>query len=113
MEIVKKSKAKKTQSFSSTTVWEYMMKDNDINGAVAEIHGRYPDKGRVVNKESKELVFVIKGKGRLIVEGKEIRFQAGDLLLIEPGERYFWQGKMKLFMANTPRWRSEQHKLVK
>lgn len=113
MEFVKKSQAKKFKSISSTTIWEYEMEDGQINGAIAEINGRYPEKGRVVNEESKELVFVLEGKGRLVVEGKEIRFGKGDLLLISPGERYFWQGKMKILMANTPKWRKEQHEFVK
>ena len=112
MEIVRKSKAKKFKSVSSTTIWEYEMKDGQINGAIAVIDGRYPEKGRVVNEESKELVFVLEGKGRLVIEGKEIKLHEGDLLLIEPGERYFWQGKMKIFMANTPKWKPEQHKFV-
>ncbi|MBL7159918.1 cupin domain-containing protein [Candidatus Microgenomates bacterium] len=112
MEFVKKSKAKKFKSVPSTTVWEYEMKDEEINGAIAKINGRYPEKGRVVNEESKELVFVLEGKGRLVIEGKEIQFQKGDFLLILPGERYFWQGKMKIFMANTPKWKPDQHKFV-
>lgn len=112
MELVKKSQAKRFKSFLSTTIWEYQMKDDQLSGAVAQINGRYPKKGRVVNKESKELVFILEGKGRLVVEGKEIWFEKGDLLLILPGERYFWEGKMRIFMANTPKWRVEQHKFV-
>ena len=36
------------------------MKDEDLNGAVAKIDGRYPKKGRVVNQKSKELAFIAK-----------------------------------------------------
>lgn len=112
MEFVKKCQAKKFKGIPSTTIWEYQMKEDGINGAVAQINGRYPEKGRVVNEESKELVFILEGKGRLVIESREIKFQKGDLLLILPGERYFWEGETRLFLANTPKWRPEQHKFV-
>lgn len=113
MERVKESQAEKFESSPTTTIFEYRMGDKQINGAIAEINGRYPEEGRVVNEESKEMVFVLEGGGKVVVEGREIQFQKGDLLLIVPGEKYFWEGEMKIFMANTPAWKPEQHKFVK
>lgn len=55
----------------------------------------------------------MKGNGRVVVEEKEVRLHQGDLVLIEPGEKYFWEGKMELFMPCTPAWHPEQHKEVK
>jgi hypothetical protein len=36
----------------------------------------------------------------------------GDLVLIEPGEKYFWEGNMDLFIPCSPAWYPEQHKLI-
>jgi mannose-6-phosphate isomerase-like protein (cupin superfamily) len=113
MKFIKKSQANKIIGGKSTTIWEYMLSDDNINGAIAEINGRYPDKDRVVNEKSKELVYVLSGKGKLVVEGKEIKFSSGDMLIIDQEEKYYWQGNFKIFMANTPKWTPEQHKLVK
>lgn len=113
MEVVKKSQAKKFQNSPVCFVWEYETEDSEINGAVAEIKGRYPDMDRVVNEKSKELVFALDGQGKIVIEGKEMKLSEGDLVLIKPGERYFFQGNLKLFLANTPKWTPEQHKLVK
>ncbi len=77
-----------------------------------EISGRYPDKGRVVNLECKEMAYIIKGKGELEVEGKTIELTEGYLVLIDKGEKYFWSGNFKIFDVCTPAWSHEQHKKV-
>jgi mannose-6-phosphate isomerase-like protein (cupin superfamily) len=87
--------------------------DKDINGAVIELNGRYPDKGSVVNLKCKELAYVIKGSGKLVVEDKEIKLNEGDLVLIEPGEKYYWEGRMTMFMPCSPAWYPKQHMEVK
>ena len=68
--------------------------------------------GRVINLKCKELAYIIKGSGRLVVEDKETKLNEGDLVLIEAGEKFFWEGNMRMFMPCTPAWYPEQHKEV-
>ena len=112
MKVVYKNQAKEFKNSDVCTAIEYPMEDKDINGAVIELTGRYPDKGRAVNLKCKELAYVIKGAGRAVVEDEEIKLQEGDLILIEPGEKFFWEGNMTMFMPCTPAWYPEQHKEV-
>jgi mannose-6-phosphate isomerase-like protein (cupin superfamily) len=112
MQVVKKTATKKFTNSKSCTAIEYPMEDPDINGAVGKINGRYPEEGRVVNEVCKELGYVIKGSGRVVIEGREIELKKGDLILIQPGERYYWEGNLKLFMPCTPAWSPQQHKEV-
>ena len=51
---MKASEAQKHKLSEVCSTLEYPMGDEDINGAVGIINGRYPDKGRVVNKKCKE-----------------------------------------------------------
>ncbi len=88
------------------------MEDKDINGAVIKLSGRYPDKGRAVNLICKEMAYIIKGFGRIVVEGEEMKLEEGDLVLIDKGEKFFWEGNMKIFMPCVPAWHPEQHKEV-
>lgn len=113
MKVVYKKQTKKFKNSNVCTAIEYPLGDEDINGAVIELNGRYPDKCRVVNLKCKELAYVIKGSGRIIVEDKEIKLKQGDMVLIEPGERYYWDGTMTMFMPCTPAWYPGQHKEVK
>jgi len=109
MKVIHKDQTKVFKNSTKCTAIEYPLGDQDINGAVIELDGRYPDKGRVVNTKCKELAYVIKGQGIVSAEGKEIKISKGDLILLEPGERYFWKGKLVMFMPCTPAWYPEQH----
>lgn len=113
MKVVRAAQAKEFLLGKTAKAIEYPMGDKDINGAVGIIRGRYPEKGRVVNKKCKEMAYILDGKGKIVVEGEEVDFEKGDLLLIKPGERYFWEGNFKMFMPCTPAWYAKQHKEVK
>lgn len=112
MQLAHKEEAKEFKNSDSCIAYEYPIKDPDINAAVIKLSGRYPDKGRTVNTECKELVYVIEGSGKLVVEGSEFDLRQGDALLIDKGERFYWEGNMTLFMPCTPAWSPEQHKEV-
>lgn len=94
------------------TAQEYPLNDPDINAVVIELSGRYPDSGRTINEKCKELVYVIRGSGILVCEGTRVDLSEGDVVLINPGERFYWEGDMDLFMPCTPAWYPEQHKEV-
>jgi mannose-6-phosphate isomerase-like protein (cupin superfamily) len=109
MKIIRKEKSKTFKNSENCTAIEYPMGDKDINGAVIKLDGRYPEKGRVVNMECKELAYILEGFGKIVIEGKEIQFKQGDLLLLEPKEKYFWEGNCKMFVPCVPAWWPEQH----
>lgn len=112
MKFISKNQTKIFKNSDACTAIEYPVDDKDINGAVIELNGRYPAKGRTVNLECKEMAYVIKGSGKLVVEGKETKLNEGDLVLIEMGEKFFWEGNMQMFMPCAPAWYPEQYKEV-
>ena len=113
MKIIHKNQAEVYKNSDACTAIEYSLGDKDINGAVVESNGRYPDEGRVVNLKCKELAYIIKGSGKVIVEDKEAEFTKEDLILIKPGEKYYWEGSFTMFVSCVPAWYPEQHKEVK
>lgn len=112
MKVVHKNQTREFKNGDVCIATEYPLGDKDINGAVVTLRGRYPDTGRVVNEKCKELAYIVRGSGKLVVEGQEVELQEGDLVLIEPGERYYWDGQMMMFVPCTPAWYPEQHKGV-
>jgi len=91
-------------------VLEYPLDDKDINCAVAEINGRYPEKGYSTNQVCKELVYVIKGNGTLYIKnGKSVNFNQKDVILIDKGECFYWEGICTLILPCTPSWYPEQY----
>ena len=112
MKVVHKDQTERLNVSENCIAIEYPLGDKDINGAIVELTGRYPNTGRVVNLKCKELAYVIQGSGRIVVENEEINLKEGDLILIEPGEKYFWDGNLTIFTPCTPAWYPEQHKEV-
>lgn len=94
------------------TAYEYPTMNKTIHGAVIELNGRYPEKGRMVNEKVYELGFIIKGSGKIVIEGEEINFGEGDQILVKPGQKYYWDAKTTIFMPATPAWYPKQHKQV-
>jgi hypothetical protein len=112
MKIIKKNQTIEIKNSENCLAIEYPLGDKDINGAVIELIGRYPNTGRVVNLICKEIGYVISGSGKIVVENEAISLSEGDMILVEPGEKYFWEGNLKLFAPCTPAWYLEQHKEV-
>jgi len=113
MKIVKYENTEKFSNSDNCTVWEYPLNDNDINCAVAKITGRYPDTGYCYNENCKELIYVIEGSGTLNTKnGEIIEFKEKDVVLIDKGEVYYWDGNCTIAMPCTPAWYPEQHKMI-
>src|SRR3989338_9518981 len=112
MKIIHKNQTKKFKNSENCIAIEYPLGDKDINGAIVELTGRYPNKGRIVKLKCKELAYVIKGSGKIVVENEEINLKEGDLILIEPREKYFWDGNLTMFISSIPAWYLNQHKEV-
>lgn len=91
---------------------EYPLYDKDINCSTAVITGRYPEKGYCVNEECKELIYVLEGTGSLNKQDEVINFKKDDVILIDKGEVYYWEGNFKIVMPCTPAWYPEQHNVI-
>lgn len=95
------------------TVREYSFGDSDIDLGVATIHGRYPECGYCVNLECKELVYVLEGSGKLCFAERTVSFSKGDAILIDKGEKYYWDvSSCKVSLTCTPAWSVEQYRTV-
>lgn len=112
MKIIRSSDAPVVKIDESCLAREYDFGDGDINSAVIELKGRSPEKGWVVNEKVKELVHVIKGSGKLCFEASSYELGAGDEVLIDPGEKYYFEGEMTFTVPCTPSWNPEQQKHI-
>lgn len=114
MKIVKKDNVKEIKNSDTSSLLEYSIElnDKDMDFAINIITGRYPEKGYAVNEECKELVYVLNGTGTLNTRNESTSFSQGDVLLIDKGEHYYWNGNCKIIMVCNPAWYKEQCKLL-
>ena len=113
MQIVKNSEKVEKKNPGACIIYEYPLVDRDIDGAVAKINGREPVKGFEANKKCKELCYVIEGGGKLFSRDRSFDLVKGDMVLIQPNEEYYWDGKMILFISCNPKWTAQDHVFVK
>lgn len=93
-------------------VTEPCIDDETIDFVIVKITGRYPNEQRAVNQKCKEIVYINDGNGKVVVDGKEHLINAGDVVLIEAGEKFYWEGNMSLSISCSPAWTKEQHIIV-
>lgn len=110
MKLVKPDQTKVYKNSEACTSIEYPLGDKDINGAVIRLNGRYPEKGYVTNEVCKEMAYVIEGAGTLTVSQETHEIKQGDVMLLLPGEKYYFEGQLTMFMPCSPAWYPEQHK---
>jgi mannose-6-phosphate isomerase-like protein (cupin superfamily) len=107
--IIKKEVRIRLENSKSCVAYEYPSDDKDMNTAFMDINGRYPDDGLVTNKVAREMIFVTEGEGRILIDGEEQRLGEGDVVLIQPNQRYFFEGRLKFVSTCAPAWYPEQH----
>lgn len=112
MTIIHPKDTHKVIASDTTTIWEYLMDEPSLSGAVAEINGRYPEKGFAANKISKELAFVISGRGTIITPKIKHTLEVGDVIFLDKGEQFAWEGTFSIFMVTSPKFNSHQHKII-
>lgn len=112
MKLSKKHQAIEKKNSDFCAVTEHPINDQMIDFAIAKISGRYPDTQRVSNLVCKEIVYIQEGNGKVVVDGNEHLINAGDVILIEAGEKYYWEGNMQLLISCTPAFTIEQHQIV-
>jgi len=112
MKIVTKDQAKEFKNSDTCIAYEYALGDEDINGAIIKLSGRYPETGYVTNEACKELVYVISGSGSLVTDKETVELSTGDMALLPPNEKYYFDGTMEMLMPCSPAWYPEQHKEV-
>jgi len=112
MEHVKKQDAVKHMNSSNCTVYEYPMENADMNIGVAEITHRYPHQGYAINHKCTEIGYVLKGSGTLVTETRTVNLSEGDVVLIPPGEKYYWEVNLTVILPCSPAWHPEQHETI-
>ena len=112
MEYIKKDQSE-IFNVGNLIAHEYPTKNPNINCALVELKGRHPQEGWIMNEQCTELVFFVRGSAVLTTEKESINFGEGDMVILQPQEKYFWVGDCTLFTPSTPAWTPEQTKIVK
>jgi len=81
----------------------------NLDLAVAEISGKYPEDGWARNREVDMTYYVIGGGGKFYFEEESYDLHKGDLVMVEKGKWYRVEGNLEIVMASSPAWSPEQY----
>lgn len=114
MKIIRKSEAESFTNGPTCTGFSFPFDSTDIDIAVVTVNGRYPEEGYVLNEVCKEIAYVLAGSGKLVMgTGISQTVQVGDATMIQPGEKYYWEGdNLQMVMPCSPAFDPSQHKKV-
>lgn len=109
--VVKKYEAKIIRENNVSTFYEYNLPFKNASVGVSEINGRYPETGFDIDEQVEGSWYVESGKGIVWVSGQEYTVEQGDVILIPANEKFYIVGEnLRLVVASSPLWFSEQHK---
>ncbi|MFC1698046.1 cupin domain-containing protein [Nanoarchaeota archaeon] len=112
--LIKKEQSKLIKNSEFCSVREYNFPYKELGIAIAEIDGRYPDEGKVVNEKCDEIYYVLSGSAIVHIEDKDFEINEGDALYIEKGKLYWVEAnKLKIVAPTAPAWFFEQNKKIK
>lgn len=114
MKRIRKSQAKTIQNASTSFLLEYSIAlgEKDLDFCINTITGRYPMQGFCTNLECSEICYILEGSGTITMKNETISFSKGDVIFIDKGDIYFWNGDCKIIMVCSPAWYKEQCELL-
>lgn len=91
---------------------EYNPGNGKIDIAKISIRGTYPETGWGYLEESCEMAVVVSGQGYIETkDGGRKDLKAGDVVSVDPGERFRWGGDMDMIVPCGPAFDPDKHKM--
>ena len=104
MKQVMKQKSAKIRARKDLIAYEYPHFSAECGYANLELNGRHPSIGYIINKNSDEAFLVYQGSGEIYMDGVITNFEAGDIVAIQRGTKFYCTGNAKFFHTSTPPW---------
>jgi mannose-6-phosphate isomerase-like protein (cupin superfamily) len=73
------------------------------------------DKGHLeefYHTKSAFIYYILKGKGKWIIEDKEYEVKEKDVVIVPPGKKFYFKGKLEQICITTPAWQEKYEKHV-
>ena len=98
---------------SGVEMWVYSDKNNCDKGNLIyqEVDGGHNEE--FLNSRSAFIYYIVEGRGIFVIEDEEIPVEAGDTVIVPPGKRFYYLGKMKQVLVTAPAWEEGTDKIIK
>lgn len=55
--------------------------------------------------------YILEGAGYFVLNGEKQEVAKSDLVVVPPGTKFTFGGKLKMLLINTPKWTAEQEEI--
>lgn len=84
--------------------WVYLGKDNFPQTGICLVETNKGHETIIKSTKSAWLYFIIKGKGKFVINNKEFPSRKDDLILVSRDTPFYYRGKMKMLLITVPAW---------
>jgi mannose-6-phosphate isomerase-like protein (cupin superfamily) len=91
----------------------YNSKEQCLNAAVVYQETEKGHMEEFYHEKSAFIYYILEGHGKWIIEDVEYEVEAGDVVIVPPGKRFYFKGKLKQVCVTAPAWDEEFEKHVK
>lgn len=67
----------------------------------------------LVQHESEFDYYVLEGTGYFMINDEKQMVAKGDLIVLPPGTKYTFVGRLKMLLINAPKWTPEQEEVIR
>ena len=92
--------------------YEYFFESENTSLAIIEIKERYPENCIARNKFFEEIILVLEGNGKIIIEGEKYKVGRNDAVLIKPNRKYYYEGNLKIATFCSPAFDPNNHEVI-
>ncbi len=65
------------------------------------------------HEKSYFVFYIIEGAGTWVIEGKEHPVETGDVVIVPPGKKFYYKGRLKQVCVTSPAWEEKYEKHVR
>ena len=108
---------KKDQAFfmdkQGVQMWVYNSQDDCPNAAVVYQEIKQGHAEEFYHDKSAFIFYIIEGHGTWVIEDEEFPVEAGDVVIVPPGKRFYYRGALKQVCITAPAWEAEHEHHVR
>jgi mannose-6-phosphate isomerase-like protein (cupin superfamily) len=108
---IAKMETEQFQNGNTCTVQKYSFPSSRLGLVTAEIKGRYPKQGKVLNEVSDETYYVMSGSCTIHHQSGEYFIEEGDVFYL-PAGKWWWveADLLSIVVCTAPPWSAEQYR---
>jgi len=88
-------------------MWIYNGKEECPQAAVVYQETAQGHAEEFYHDKSAFVFYIVEGQGTWVIEGREYPVQATDVVIVPPGKRFYYRGRLKHVCITAPAWEGE------